>query len=59
MSVLGLNSGKHVLVLSFSGFGPKPDLSGKPRFVSFCSPGYKRNHFFPRLKSGGSAAGPI
>jgi hypothetical protein len=29
---------------------PKPDLSGKPRFVSFspraCSPDYKRNHFF-------------
>src|SRR6266850_7779843 len=29
---------------------PLPDLSGKPRFVSFlpraCSLGYKRNHFF-------------
>jgi len=28
---------------------PLPDLSGKPRLVSFspraCSPGYKRNHF--------------
>jgi arylsulfatase A-like enzyme len=42
---------------------PISDLSGKPRFVSFhqapCSHRYKRNHFFPRLKSCGSAAGPI
>jgi len=54
MSVLGLNSGKHVLVLSFSGFDPIRDIglmtSGPTTDIIFSNHEVVRLN--PRKKSG-------